>query len=99
MLRRGSCGAAGARAPARVRVALGWFSAQLLLNATWSPLFFGLQSPALGLLNIVVLDAAVVATILAFRRVHTGAAALLIPYLGWIGFATALNFAIWTLNG
>ena len=82
----------------RVRVALALFVAQFVLNVAWSPAFFGLESPILGLVVIVPLWFAIVATIGAAARVERRAAALLVPYLAWVSFATALNYAIWTLN-
>lgn len=81
-----------------VRTALWIYAGQLALNAAWSPAFFGLRSPTLGLLVIVPLLAAITATIAAFRRVSRLAAALLVPYLLWVLYATALNFEIWRLN-
>ena len=78
---------------------LGIFAVQLALNAAWSPLFFGMRSPAAALVDIVLLWAALAATIVAFRRAVPLAGALLVPYLLWVSFATALNFAIWRLNG
>jgi tryptophan-rich sensory protein len=74
------------------------FLAQLALNAAWTPLFFGLHNPGLALLDIALLWLAIVAMIAAFWRVHRIAAALLIPYLAWVSFATFLNFTIWRLN-
>lgn len=71
---------------------------QLVLNAIWTPLFFGLHRIDLALADIVVLDALVVATLVAFFRRDRVAGALLLPYLAWILFATALTFAIWRLN-
>ncbi|QQS10854.1 MAG: tryptophan-rich sensory protein [Rhodospirillales bacterium] len=82
---------------ARYRVAALW-TLQLALNAVWTPLFFGLQRVDLALADIVALDLAVVATIIAFQRVSRVAAWLLAPYLAWISFATALTAAIWRLN-
>lgn len=79
-------------------VPLGLFATQLALNALWSPLFFGLRNPALALVDIVLLDIAVVLCIVAFFRVKPLAAALLVPYLAWGLFATALNAAILVLN-
>ena len=87
--------AAGWRGSSR---ALGWFAAQLALNAAWSPLFFGLRSPAAAFLDIAALWVAIVATIAAFFRVSRPAAALLLPYLAWVSFAAALNAAIWRMN-
>ncbi|PSQ64376.1 MAG: TspO protein [Halobacteriales archaeon SW_9_67_24] len=81
-----------------VRLALGLFATQFVLNIAWSPAFFGLESPILGLVVIVPLWFAIVATMAAFSRVDRRAAALLVPYLTWVTFATALNYAIWTLN-
>ena len=77
---------------------MGLFAAQLALNLLWSVVFFGLQAPGLGLIEILVLWAAILATILAFRPVSRPAAFLLVPYLAWVTFATALNAGIWFLN-
>lgn len=74
------------------------FLAQLALNAAWTPLFFGLHQPALAFVEILVLWAAIIATLFAFSRVHRGAGALLVPYLAWVSFAAALNFTLWQLN-
>lgn len=79
-------------------LALGLFLLQLVLNALWSYLFFGLQRPDLAFVDILLLDLVVLATILAFWRVETAAGALLLPYLGWILFASALNAALWRMN-
>ena len=80
------------------RTALWLFLVQLFFNALWSPLFFGLRSPALGLLNILLLWLALLGTIVAFWRARPIAGAMLVPYLAWVSFATALNFALWNLN-
>ncbi|MDD3178827.1 MAG: tryptophan-rich sensory protein [Opitutaceae bacterium] len=77
---------------------LGLFLIQLALNALWTPLFFGLHSPALAFVDIVALWLAIVATLAAFRSIHRGAALLLTPYLAWVSFAAILNFTIWQLN-
>ena len=87
-----------AAAGADVTPALGLFAAQLVLNVLWSPAFFGLRSPGLGLVVIVPLDVLIVLTILAFWRVAPTAGALLLPYLGWTGFATVLNAFLYTMN-
>lgn len=78
--------------------ALGLFAVQLALNAAWSGVFFGLKSPAGGLAVIAALWLAISATIVAFRRLSAIAAWLLVPYLLWVSYAAALNFAIWRLN-
>lgn len=83
---------------AAVSVALAWFVVQLVLNAMWTPVFFGLHRPDLALIVIVLLWGAIVVTILQFRRVSGLAAGLLIPYLVWVSFAAVLNAAIWHLN-
>lgn len=74
------------------------FAVQLFLNLMWSVLFFGLKSPGLALLDIVLLLVAIAATLVSFWRRSAAAGGLLVPYLAWVGFATALNFAIWRLN-
>lgn len=71
---------------------------QLVLNALWTPLFFAAGWYGVALVEIVALLAAVVWTIAAFRPRAPVAAALLLPYLAWAGFATALNASIWWLN-
>jgi benzodiazapine receptor len=78
--------------------ALGLFVLQLVLNAAWSPLFFGLKNPLAGLLDIVPLWAAILATLVSFWKISPAAGALLVPYWLWVSFATALNFAIWKMN-
>jgi translocator protein len=78
--------------------ALALFAAQLLLNAAWPWLFFGLNSPLAGLLNIVPQWLLVVATILAVWQVDSLAAWSLIPLAAWVGFAVVLNWTIWRLN-
>jgi translocator protein len=80
------------------RGALLFFLLQLFFNALWSPLFFGLRNPALAFVDIVLLWLALLATVVAFWKVRPLAGALLVPYLAWVTFASALNFAIWRLN-
>ncbi len=77
-----------------VSSALAWFAVQLVLNVLWSVSFFGLRSPLAGLVVIVLLWYAILATILAFAPISLLAAAVLVPYLAWVTFATALNAAI-----
>ena len=83
---------------AAARTALFLFIVQIVLNSLWSLLFFGLHRIDLALADVVLLLVAIVATALAFRRHSAMAALLLVPYLAWVSFATALNFAIWRLN-
>lgn len=78
-----------------VRIAFGVFAVQFALNLAWTPAFFGLQRPDLGLVVLVPLWVAIVATIVAFDRVDRIAAALVVPYLLWVSFATVLNYAIY----
>lgn len=78
-----------------VRLALGLFAVQFALNLAWTPAFFGLQNPGLGLIVIGALWIAIVATITAFDRVDRRAAALLVPYLLWVSFAGVLNYTIY----
>jgi tryptophan-rich sensory protein len=86
-----------APAPAR-SLALGLMLAQLVLNAAWSPLFFGLRSPALAFVDICALWLALVWTMVAFRRVDAPAGWMLVPYLAWVSFALVLNGAIWQVQ-
>jgi translocator protein len=74
------------------------FGTQLALNAAWTLIFFGWQRPDLALLEILVLLAFIVATLIAFWRVTPAAGALLVPYAAWVAFATYLNAEIWRLN-
>jgi tryptophan-rich sensory protein len=78
--------------------ALGLFAVQLVLNAAWSPIFFGAEAAGWALVEIVALLVAVAATTAAFWRVEGRAGALFVPYLGWVCFATVLNASIVALN-
>jgi tryptophan-rich sensory protein len=79
-------------------VALGLFIGQLVLNALWSYLFFGLHRPGAAFVDIVALWLAILATLIGFWRVRPMAGALLLPYLFWVGFASVLNLQLWRLN-
>lgn len=81
-------------APAVTRNAYTAFVVQFALNLAWTPAFFGLQRPDLGLVVIVGLWIAVAGTIAAFDRVDRRAALLCVPYLAWVTFAAVLNYAI-----
>jgi tryptophan-rich sensory protein len=76
------------------RVAVGAFAVQFALNLLWTPAFFGLQRPDLGLIVIGLLWVAILGTIAAFDRVDRRAALLVVPYLAWVSFAGILNYAI-----
>lgn len=82
----------------KVKTACQFFLAQLLLNFIWSPIFFGLRSPLLGLIVIVAMWAMIVLTMKKFYPLSRPAFYLLIPYLLWVTFATLLNTAIVVLN-
>jgi len=72
--------------------------AQLVLNAAWSWLFFGLHQIGIALLEILVLLTLIAATTMAFWRRERLAGGLMIPYLAWVAFASVLNAALWVLN-
>lgn len=72
---------------------------QLVLNAAWSWIFFGLHEPGWAFAEIRLLWLAIAATIVAFWRIRTSAALLLLPYLLWVSFASWLNYMLWRLNG
>lgn len=82
----------------RVRRALFVFVAQLVLNALWTWIFFSWQRGLLALIEINLLWLLILATTLLFWRIRPLAGALLIPYLAWVSFATALNAALWLAN-
>jgi tryptophan-rich sensory protein len=78
--------------------ALSLWWVQLALNAAWTPIFFGLRAPGPALVVIAAMWIAIAATAVVFFRRLPAAGALLVPYLAWVTFATALNFEIWRLN-
>lgn len=80
------------------RTALLLFVAQLALNALWSWLFFAWHRGGWAFADVVVLWVLIVATLAAFWRVRPLAGVLLIPYLLWVSFASALNYSVWQLN-
>lgn len=83
---------------AKTQIALAVYAVHLVLNAAWSLVFFGLRAPGGGLVVIVLLLVALLATMRTFARVRRFAAWLLAPYLGWVLYATALNAAVWWMN-
>jgi translocator protein len=80
------------------RWALALYALQLVLNAAWTPIFFGLHRMGIAFAEIVLLWLAIAATMVLFFQHDPLAAYLLIPYLAWVSFASALNFTVWRLN-
>ena len=80
------------------RAALVIFIVQLVLNGLWSYLFFGLNNPMAAFIEILALWLLILITLVLFWRVKPLAGVLLLPYLGWIGFASVLNFTLWRMN-
>jgi tryptophan-rich sensory protein len=78
--------------------ALAAWWVQLALNAAWSVLFFRFHQIGGALVDIVLLLVAIAVTISLFWRINRTAAWLLVPYVAWVGYATALNYEIWRLN-
>ena len=74
------------------------FGLQLIANAAWSWIFFGLRRFDLAFFEIVILWALILATVVAFWRHDARAGLLLLPYMVWVSYASVLNFAIWRLN-
>ena len=74
------------------------FWLQLALNLLWTILFFRLRSPSVGFASIIMLWAAIIATMLVFFRVSTIAGVFFIPYVLWVSFAALLNYEIWRMN-
>jgi benzodiazapine receptor len=81
-----------------VRIALILYLLQLILNALWSVIFFGLKMPMIAFIEIFLLWIAIGLTILAFARISITAFLLLLPYILWVSFAAILNFSICLLN-
>jgi tryptophan-rich sensory protein len=77
---------------------LSLFLVQLAANALWTWLFFVWHLGALAFAEIVVLWLLVLGTVVAFWRVRPLAGALLLPYLGWVAFASALTYSVWKRN-
>lgn len=75
------------------------FAVQLVLNVLWSYIFFGLEKPGFSFGEVLVLWAAIAATMIAFWLRSMIAGVLFVPYLAWVSFASFLNFTIWRLNG
>ena len=80
------------------RGALVLFLIHLVFNAAWTGIFFGLEAPGLALAEILVLWAMIIALLVMFWRVRALAGLLLVPYLLWVTFATALTYSLWRMN-
>jgi benzodiazapine receptor len=83
---------------AQVRSGLTLFTIQLIFNLLWSVFFFGLRSPLAGVIIIVILLVLILLTMIRFFRVSILAGWLMVPYIVWVTFASALNIAVWVLN-
>lgn len=79
-------------------LALSLYGMQLVFNAAWSGLFFGMKRPDLALVDVALLWLSILATILVFWQILPLAGLLLVPYLLWVSVAAALNFRVWQLN-
>ena len=79
--------------------ALTLYFVQLVLNAAWTPIFFGAHQLGVALIVIVGLWVAILLTLLTFRRVNAAAGGLFVPYLAWVTFAMTLNYTLWRMNG
>jgi benzodiazapine receptor len=82
----------------RIKVALWVFIGQLILNALWSVIFFGLKNPGWAFVEIILLWLAIVGTIIVFSKISRLAVFLLLPYILWVSFAGYLNYSIWMFN-
>ncbi|MDR3571521.1 MAG: tryptophan-rich sensory protein [Candidatus Pacebacteria bacterium] len=80
-----------------VRIGLGIFLLQLVLNVLWSVIFFGYHNLGGACIEIVFLWFAIIATIAAFARISNSAALLLLPYLAWVSYAAYLTYTFWSL--
>jgi len=82
----------------KVRIALFFFIVQLILNVCWSMIFFGLKFSFLAFIEILLLWAAILLTMVKALKVSKIAGILLLPYILWVSFAAVLNFFLWYLN-
>jgi translocator protein len=81
-----------------IHAAIGWWLAQVVLNALWTPLFFGLESPGLALIEMTALWVVLLICVVRFRPISTPGFVLMLPYLAWVSFAWILNAGFWWLN-
>lgn len=78
--------------------AMALYALQLVLNAGWSAVFFGMRRPDLALYEVAALWLSILATTIAFFQISSLAGWLMVPYLLWVSFAARLNHKIWRLN-
>ncbi len=81
-----------------VRFAIGLFAVQLILNTTWSVVFFGSKDLFAAFVVIIILALMILFTMISFYRISKTASLLLLPYLLWVSFASYLNYSILLLN-
>lgn len=79
-------------------LAIACFVLQLVLNATWSWLFFGFHRPDLAFFEVIPFWFVIVLTTVLFWRISPTAGRLMVPYILWVGFASYLNFVLWRMN-
>ncbi|CAB3232517.1 unnamed protein product [Arctia plantaginis] len=77
---------------------LALYGGQLVLNWGWTPVFFGLHRVGFALLHMLALDVTAVACTVSFYQTTPVAGYFMLPYLGWLTFATCLNYSIWRRN-
>lgn len=82
----------------KTKPALGFYAIQLVLNALWSIIFFGMKNPGLAFLEILFLLGFIIITAIKFYQIDKKASLLFIPYILWVSFAAVLNYYLWILN-
>ena len=90
--------ASDGQAKKKIKIALWLYGIQLVLNALWSVIFFGMRNPGLAFVEIIVLWILILVVTVKFFKVEKVAGYLFVPYLLWVSFAAILNFAVWRLN-
>jgi benzodiazapine receptor len=81
-----------------VGLPLGLYAVQLALNAAWTAIFFGAHRMGWAFAEIALLDALILACVVAFWPVSRPASLMMVPYFAWVSFASFLNFTLWRLN-
>jgi tryptophan-rich sensory protein len=80
------------------KLAIVFFTLQLVLNFFWSFIFFQQHEMGWALVEIIALWLAILVTIFSFANISKTAAWLLVPYIAWVSFATILNYTLWKIN-